>query len=447
MKKKYDDKSTIAFNEIEQNDIERKVLGTMSLDPKQLKRLGISRKYFYIEQNRQIYDAMLECYDEDAQALNLAKMQECLGTYLFDYFIEIMDSTVSTTQLDYYIEDLSERYVINESGRLYEQLKNGVFGHDEYIRQLKELQEQSISAYKEKVLDAQTVCDMITSGENILEFTDYKGIGKAIQFQEETLNIIGARPSVGKSAFALNLLNDLSKNPKYKCIYFNLEMTPREICERLVAMNTRTKMIDLRNAPENSQTRALIKNTWEDILSRNITIISKPTYIENVSSLILREQKKDINKDKHIIVFIDYLGYLQTNAYYQNDRERLGQMVRDLHAIIKDRHCTLFLLAQINRDAVDKRNKVTKPTLENLKDTGELEQTGHCVILLNDNTKNKIVQNKLDHSSDDDYTPMQDPDTHEMELIVAKNRSGRTGDILTKFHRATCLFTEIYTNR
>ena len=122
-------------------------------------------------------------------------------------------------------------------------------------------------------------------------------------------------------------------------------------------------------------------------------------------------------------------------------------MVRDLHAITKDRHCTLFLLAQINRDAVDKRNKVTKPTLENLKDTGELEQTGHCIILLNDNTKNKIVQNKLDHSSDDDYTPMQDPDTHEMELIVAKNRSGRTGDILTKFHRATCLFTEIYTNR
>ena len=55
MKKKYDDKNTIAFNEIEQNDIERKVLGTMSLDPKQLKRLGISRKYFYIEQNRQIY--------------------------------------------------------------------------------------------------------------------------------------------------------------------------------------------------------------------------------------------------------------------------------------------------------------------------------------------------------------------------------------------------------
>ena len=110
-------------------------------------------------------------------------------------------------------------------------------------------------------------------------------------------------------------------------------------------------------------------------------------------------------------MFIDYVGYVSTRKR-QNDRERVGEVTRELQIMTKDFNCTIFLLAQINREGTE------APTLTNLKDSGELEQSGHSVLFLH-NPSNDI----------NDQTP-------EYDLIVAKNRSGRLGKLKIMFYKA-----------
>ena len=98
----------------------------------------------------------------------------------------------------------------------------------------------------------------------------------------------------------------------------------------------------------------------------------------------------------------------------------MGEIVRALQIMTKDYHCTIFLLAQINREGV------IKPTVENLKDTGELEQSGHCVLLLSD----------LESTSQNDV--------HRMEIYIGKNRSGLRGGLLHfDFDRTIQKFKEV----
>lgn len=137
--------------------------------------------------------------------------------------------------------------------------------------------------------------------------------------------------------------------------------------------------------------------------------------------MIIREKRKRENQNKHVILFIDYLGYIKSNERNMNDRERMGNIVRALQTMTKDYSCTIFLLAQINREGAE------NPSMQNLKDTGELEQSGHCILILNDmNTGEAILK-----------------DTHRMKVYVAKNRSGkRGGNLYFQFHRNTQSFTE-----
>ena len=143
--------------------------------------------------------------------------------------------------------------------------------------------------------------------------------------------------------------------------------------------------------------------------------------ISSIEKLIIREKRKRDNHDKHVILFIDYLGYIKSNERNMNDRERMGNIVRALQTMTKDYSCTIFLLAQINREGAE------NPSMQNLKDTGELEQSGHCILILNDmNTGETMLE-----------------DTHRMKVYVAKNRSGkRGGNLYFHFHRSTQSFTE-----
>ena len=108
------------------------------------------------------------------------------------------------------------------------------------------------------------------------------------------------------------------------------------------------------------------------IYDLNYEVVQGSKTIKSIKSKIIREQR-----DGHLIVFIDYVGYVKGKVN-QNDRERIGEIVREFNDITKDYNCTIFLVAQINRNGSD------KPTMQDLKDSGELEQTADTIILIHD---------------------------------------------------------------
>ena len=207
---------------------------------------------------------------------------------------------------------------------------------------------------------------------------------------------------------ALNIFNDLASTNEYDCVYINMEMPDRDIYRRLVSMNTKIPMWHLEGLEKCSKAGALVMDCLLSFKDKDMKVISHPMDINSIGTVIRNEQKKG----KHVIVFIDYLGYIKS-AKESNDRERLGKICRDLQIMTKEYDCTIFLLAQINREGAD------NPTMNNLKDTGELEQSAHSVLLLSE-IGNYDVNN----------------DVQFIKLVTGKNRESiKNGKMIMKYYK------------
>ena len=410
--------NTTYNNQEYQTKLEQNILSTLSMNINLLKESDLELNEFSNLINQNIYYSLKKNLKDES--IDLMGLYQDLGEDSFNYYLKIQESYVSNSNYESDVERLHECNRIKKANELIQELNNNNFQFNEFTSKVKEINDES-SNESDDEWSVKDIYDLVTSDSKMLSSSEYTYMQSRVGFVENTLNIISARPSVGKSAFALNLLNDFSKCRRYKCIYLNMEMTEKEIYERLIAMNTGINIKDFPKAKTetNGVVRSKILNHLEEIKSRNILILNKSMSLNGISYLVNRERRKKVNQDKHIILFIDYLGYIR-GSKATNDRERMGEIVRSLQVMTKDFHCTIFLLAQINREGAE------NPTMENLKDTGELEQSGHCVMILDDTDK-------------DPRKPI-----HRMKVHIAKNRSGsRGGNLYFNYNRDTQKFTEV----
>ena len=231
--------------------------------------------------------------------------------------------------------------------------------------------------------------------------------------QEHDLPIIAARPGIGKTAFMLNIMEDLSKT--YKCLYFNLEMTDKQLLRRLVGINSKIPMRYFENPSTDYQKSKIIESA-ENLSKRNMKIITGSQTIRSIRNEIIRNCK-----DEHVIVFIDYIGLVQSLEKFQSIYERLTSIVKELRRISLDYNCTIFVASQINRNSEKEKDK--RPKISDLKETGELEQSGTTVIMLHNEN------------------PMASSDKiAEIQVIIGKNRNGPTGIITLDYNKETQRF-------
>ena len=324
-----------------------------------------------------------------------------------DKIAEWINSVASVAEFTYYQEkqlEIYKNYKIQTYSRLLETKEIDL---QEFTDKISKLSKENITLELSRT--EEDIYKLITTDTNYIKFDVFTELGTKVKFIQNTFNIIAARPSVGKSAFALNLISDLSSN--YKCLYFNMEMTEKEMYQRLVSLDTGVP-IKFFSEPSKNQVK-LITDSIHKFVSRKIKIINGSKSLQSMKNIIINEQKEE-----HLIVFIDYIGYI-TLSQKLTDRERIGEITRELQMLTKDYNITIFCLAQINREGT------SEPTKENLKDSGELEQSAHSILLLHNNSPE----------------PLKAPDP-EIKLIVAKNRSGQTGFITMTFHKEIQKFEE-----
>jgi replicative DNA helicase len=220
----------------------------------------------------------------------------------------------------------------------------------------------------------------IRNKEKLIQFDRLYNLNQRVKIKKRTLNVIAARPSEGKSALALNLFCDLSKS--YKCIYFNMEMTEEEIYERMLGIESSIPIEQIIK-PQTDYQEETIKEVANKIYSYKYEVVNGSMNIKGLVSKIIREQREE-----HLIVFIDYVGYISNKAG-QSDKDRIGEVTRMLNDVTKDYNCTIMLVAQINRNGSD------TPTMEDLKDSGELEQSADTIILIHDENKQDVSSTKF----------------------------------------------------
>lgn len=312
---------------------------------------------------------------------------------MFDYWYSHYELVPYIDYFYKYQEQLQEVYKEEQISKLCDEFKFEMITKDEFVSAVNDIQNKSLIITNNcKKVTPSEMLQKVRNKEKLISFERLWGLNNKIKIKKKTLNIIAARPSEGKSALALNIFCDLSK--KYKTIYFNMEMTEEEVYERMLGIESGLQIKDIVE-PKDIDQNSKVDETANRIFNMNYQVINGSMNIKALKSKIIKEQR-----DEHLIVFIDYVGYITTKAG-QNDRDRIGEVTRELNNLTKDYNCTIFLIAQINRNGSD------IPTMQDLKDSGELEQSADTIVLIHD-------ENKKDTSS-----------IKNIKLLVPKCRGSR----------------------
>ncbi len=259
--------------------------------------------------------------------------------------------------------------------------------------------------------------------------TGFKSVDEFMNgFQPGELIILAARPSIGKTALALNMLLAAAKQCKEdECVViFSLEMGSEQLMERLISAET------------NINSKAFKKGTWNDddefLIHECMKSIERlPINFDdssNVSILEIQTKLKQIRAQKKIkLVVIDYLQ-LVTGTKGVNRQAEVAQISRTLKSLARDIEAPIISVAQLSRKIEERRgnDKKSKPILSDLRESGSIEQDADIVIFLNYDRDE--VDEKSSNTNQKQYM-----ETVVVDFIVAKNRSGATGELKLLFEK------------
>ena len=359
--------------------IEQKIIACILENFKLINELFIDDKCFLNITNRKIILFLKTIYREERpEKVDYGKLalkfptQKQQNNFL-NYCAELLVLDYLPFEFYSYQETLQENYRKVQIDNLVKKYDKQELTQENLIDELINIKNENLYISKKNMKKTpEEMLSTIRDKERFITFDRFNTFNTKFKLKENTVNVIAARPSEGKSALAINLMCDLMK--RYKCLYFNMEMTESEIYERMIGIEGNLKIDDIR-VPQTEYQENFIKETAQKIYNGKYEIVHGSKNIASIRSKIIREQR-----DEHLIVFIDYIGYV-TAKYGMSDKDRIGEITRELNNLTKDCDCTIFIIAQINRNGAD------KPTMNDLKDSGELEQSADTIILINDPNK------------------------------------------------------------
>lgn len=219
--------------------------------------------------------------------------------------------------------------------------------------------------------------------------------------------VLGARPSIGKTALAISMLNHISVNKGHSAAFFSLEMPATSIVERLLSLRTKITSKKLRIP-------ALMTSAdWTALGDQAEKIKNSKIFIDDTCSLKISEiraKARKLKREKNIeILFIDYMGLIQGEDKKLPRWEQMSEISRQIKAMARELNIPVIVLSQVRRDSEGK-----EPSLADLRETGAIEQDADVVMFLHRerDTENEIIETKL---------------------ILAKQRNGAIGDIELAF--------------
>ena len=286
----------------------------------------------------------------------------------------------------------------------------------------KTLTEFMVEAYNE----AEEVCQ--AGGQAAGVPTGFPSLDRMLMgFREGQLIIIGARPAVGKTSFALNLaLNAAAAG--YTVGFFSLEMSGKEIAQRLICAYAMISISDFRMGRISPEQWANINEATQTLSKLDILIDDTPG--TTVTEIRAKSRRMLHNKEKAIII-LDYLQLVSPPPGRRSESRtvEVSEMSRGMKIMAKELKIPLIALSQLSRQVESRTGK--RPQLSDLRESGSIEQDADIVMF-------------LDRSADEAEASRDDrPDEGVTRIVVAKNRSGPIGDVDLMFLPASTKFYEL----
>lgn len=387
--------------------LEYELLALIINYPELLERNILKKEYFF-GQDQILFNAILTEYKKHKVLLveNLSKY----SGFNLEYYFQLQTDNLWNTNKEIKFEELQKGIIDKYKRRRFKEITDTYSGnYEKTIQDLERLLE--INYQENSYIKSEDVINSLFNEKRQLKL-GYEEFDKDLNLSQNDLLIIGAGSGTGKTAYALNLLLKLCEN--YQCIYFNMEMSKDILYKRLIAIKTGISLKDLNNAKKlSSNDLKKISVASSDL--ENIILING-----SINTPIVKKNILNIKTDKHIVVFLDHIGLIKAsgNSLY----EKMTNVAKDLRTICLDCNCTIIGLCQLSRVS-QKNNEI--PKLQDLRDSGEIEQSARKVVLLYDEEKDSTNEN------------------HNMKMIIAKNDDGNRVIKDFVFERYTQRFKEV----
>ena len=428
------------------NDIqaEMSLLGAVMLNDKCWSSISdlIAPSDFYREANGTIWSAMEQIMDDfdpiDIVSLgnkltSMGKFEQCGG---FSYLMQIGDFVPTTSNVAMYariVKEHSNRRLVIESAYT---AMNNAYSFDSDAAMVMDEMVDTVGVIGSSNNNTQHVDEFIADEiEEILKRTvnDKSGIRTGFNalddmtngFRQGELFILGARPSMGKSALALQCALNIARN-NVSVMFLSIEMSAPMVTQRLLSLMTGINSKRLQNKVMDEYERRQISSARADLLSTNMFI----TADNRIDVHKIRAKATRLKREHNLqIIFVDYLQMIEAKG--DNRTREIGVISRGLKSIAKELNVCVVALSSLSR-AVEKRDD-KRPMMSDLRESGDLESDADVVAFL--------------------YRPMyyadmsqrMDLDTEEAELIVTKNRNGEVGECRLQFTPAKARFDDLPT--
>lgn len=398
---------------------------------------SLTMETFYFRNHQEIYRSILIMYQKKIP-LDIVT----LNTFLHDngllkkvgginVLIELVNQVPNLVYLEDYIYLIQDKYIRRLLIKLgYQAINSGYITSISLEKILADLETQMFNLTdKSKNQDVSSSVDIFSKIFLELKQKSLKpelpGLSSGFYdldsltqgFHQSDLIIIAGRPSMGKTAFSLNLAINIVKNSKLPVLFFSLEMTEEQLAYRLLSMEANLN-------PMRVRTGNLDKNDWLKLNTIIKHLSNLPFFIDDTPNLSIQDIRSKIKKilfehNQIGLVVIDYLQLMQNSKLKLDNRvQELSQITRSLKNIAREFKVPLIALSQLSRNV---ENRIVKrPILSDLRESGSIEQDADLVLMLyRDNyyNLNRKTENLTDLT----------------ELIIAKQRNGPIGTIQLKF--------------
>lgn len=426
-------------------EAEQSVLGGVLLDNEAIHRVieSMEPADFYREAHRKIYQAIIDLYSRNEPAdlvtvMNVLKvsgaLEEVGGA---SYLSTLVDRVPSAANVVSYARIIREKAIVRRliegATEIAEKGYRDDGDVDEFVDNAERIifdiaqkkTKKGFTPVKEIVKDSFKAIEQLYERKELLTgvSTGYGELDRlTCGLQRSDLIIVAGRPSMGKTAFALNIVEHAAIDSKIVCAVFSLEMSQEQLVRRMLCSRAEVDASKLRGG-------FLAESDWPR-LTRAAGILSEaPIFIDDspaLTALEVRAKARRLHREHGLgLLVVDYLQ-LMRGGYRIESREReISEISRALKALAKELDIPVIALSQLNRSVENRQDK--RPQLADLRESGAIEQDADVIAFV---------------YRDEMYNP-ESPDVGKAEIIIGKQRNGPTGKTVLAFRNSITRFDEL----
>jgi len=405
---------------------------------------------FYKEAHQKIYRAIVDLSSNQKpidiltvteELRSKKELEEVGGPF---YITQLTSRVASAAHIEYHARIVAQKFIQRELIRVSTDIQSRAYDDSIDVDDLLDMSEQELFEIAEGNIKRETArinVLMQMAIEQIEEASKredslsgvpsgYTKLDRITSgWQKSDLIIVAARPSMGKTAFALSMARNISVEHNKPVAVFSLEMSSLQLVNRLIVSETELPSNRIRNGN-------LDEKEWKQLDAKIKSLVEAPLFIDDtpaISIFELRAKCRRLKLQYNVeLIIVDYLQLMSGPVEARGNREQeVSNISRSLKAIAKELNIPIIAISQLNR-SVEMRSGSKRPQLSDLRESGAIEQDADMVIFIHRPEKYGITEDADGNST-----------VGLAEIIVAKHRNGPVGDIQLRFRDETAKFVEL----